>query len=369
MRCTNCKKKIDDNSLYCPECGMMINPRQGHGKQVSVTKTAGPSDRKWIAAVAGTCVLGVFVLVLGIIVGVNGIKDKKSAYEPADAALKDETELRQEEARQEEPREEESITESGISYEDAVDVIHNDTVYLTGIVRESNGGYQLFMEEDAVNICAYTDKGQEKRVEDIDTVDLVPDSGDLDFEGNKKAVVEVGGNILIRNDMPVMFVKNMTVIAKGSSEEEIHEYRIVQEDCTWKEAFDKCRDMGGYLVRINSEEEWNYIIEQIEKEGKVKVQLFIGARRDKDSKSYYWVDEDNNLTGDRLDSGHTKWLDSHWLGGEPSYEDKALKLEEDCISLFRYSKTNEWVLNDVPQDLIGALSTNKGKVGYICEIE
>ena len=153
------------------------------------------------------------------------------------------------------------------------------------------------------------------------------------------------------------------------SEEDIHEYILCVEDCTWEEAFQRCKEKGGYLVRINTKEEFTYIRNLIKEQGYEKIQFYIGMRRELDEKAYYLVDENNEQIGDRMDNGYTKWCKNIWLSGEPTYRDSVLKIEETCVSLFRYSATGKWVFNDVPEDLIGALSTNKGKVGYICEIE
>ena len=153
------------------------------------------------------------------------------------------------------------------------------------------------------------------------------------------------------------------------SAEEIHEYIICKEDCTWLEAFEYCKERGGYLVRINSQKELKHIRELIKEKGYEKIQFYIGMRRDPNQKEYYLVDENNELVGQRMDNGYTEWCENVWLEGEPTYRDEVLKIEETCVSLFRYSKTGKWVFNDVPEDLIVALSTNKGKVGYICEIE
>lgn len=152
-------------------------------------------------------------------------------------------------------------------------------------------------------------------------------------------------------------------------EKAIHRYEIIQADCTWEEAYQDCIARGGYLVRINTKEEWKLIKQQIKNEGKTNLQLYIGGHREPGSKAYYWVDENMEAVGKRLDSGYTKWCDSVWLDGEPTYEETTLGLTEDCMCTFLYKSTNKWVFNDVPNDLIGALSSNKGKIGYICEYE
>lgn len=75
----------------------------------------------------------------------------------------------------------------------------------------------------------------------------------------------------------------------------------------------------------SQQEEWNQIKKQIKEEGKEKIQFFLGARRNSGEKEYYWVDEDNEFTGDRLDNNDEQWCKDVWLKGEPSYYDSMSK--------------------------------------------
>ena len=44
---------------------------------------------------------------------------------------------------------------------------------------------------------------------------------------------------------------------------DIHRYEIFTEDITWTEAYEKCRQMGGYLARIDTEEENDHICRHV----------------------------------------------------------------------------------------------------------
>ena len=60
---------------------------------------------------------------------------------------------------------------------------------------------------------------------------------------------------------------------------------------------------------------------------------------------------------------------SYWLANEPSFYDYDFEKDEQYVDMFFYSKTNSWVWNDVPDDLVSLLSYYSGKMAYIVEIE
>jgi hypothetical protein len=137
-------------------------------------------------------------------------------------------------------------------------------------------------------------------------------------------------------------------------------------DCTWEEAQEKCIQKGGYLVQINSPEEFDYITQLIEDQEKENIQFFIGGRRNVWDVDYYWVDEYGNLTGDSLNDS-LAWCSSYWLDGEPSLEDQ--DMDETCMTMFYSSGEGRWVWNDVPSDILAAVPGYAGKIGFICEYD
>lgn len=146
----------------------------------------------------------------------------------------------------------------------------------------------------------------------------------------------------------------------------IHRYEYIKSDCTWQEAFQNCINKGGYLVRINTEKEYEYIRKEITKQNMTDIYFRIGGRRDSQSKDYYWVNQDNKLFGDKLNSD-SSWCSDAWMTNEPSFQDG--NLQELYMDLFFSDKENRFVWNDVPNDMLQADPSYAGKLGYICEYE
>lgn len=146
----------------------------------------------------------------------------------------------------------------------------------------------------------------------------------------------------------------------------VHRYEYIISDCTWQEAFQDCLNRGGYLVRINSSKEYEALRKEISRKRLTDIYFRIGGRRDSQSQDYYWVNQDNKLFGEKLNSDDS-WCSDEWMEKEPSFRDG--NLEEKYMDLFFYDGEKRFVWNDVPDDMLQAEPAYSGKLGYICEYE
>ena len=146
-----------------------------------------------------------------------------------------------------------------------------------------------------------------------------------------------------------------------------HRYEIILKDCTWTEAFEEAKANGGYLVHIDSMEEYDYIRSNLlNTEASRKLKLWIGGARIAGSYEYHWANVDGTLGQEVLNSDAYPGV---WMTGEPSFRDDSISQDEFYLNLFYYSKENRWVWNDVPNDIIAVVDSYKGSVGYICEYD
>ena len=403
MKCWNCNEELEDDSLYCTSCGKMQNlSREKPSKPSENNEDKGkkcPYCEKILDDNAKYCIfcgkklsapinfkqpvykylsgIAVLVLVLLVVLGSVLISKPTQTKETQPSVNIDKKtnlwEVDNREADSEEISDQDSNADSEnevemLSYEGALDAVHQGNIVVTGSIESGN----ILLLEEKTDICALDENRVPARLNQVYYMQIIDETGDdFDFENEVGAKVEMTGTIEFSNGTPVIFVEKIDVLEEAVQEDAIHRYEVIIEDCTWEEAYQNCLSMGGYLARINSKEEFDYITKKVvEKEKNYsKKQYYVGIRRDVNSDAYYLVDENNELMGDRLDNGYTSWANSLWLSKEPSYYDSTLKIEETCVSIFKYKETNKWVMNDIPSNLVIQVPSYEGKLGYICEFD
>ncbi len=403
MKCWNCNEELEDDSLYCTSCGKMQNVSQEKqsepsgnnedkgkkcpycgkildentnycifcGKKLSVPVNPKQSMYKYLCGIA--VLVLVFLVVLGSVLISKPTQTKETQSSVTIDQKTNMWEKDNKEADSEEMVAQDSNADSGnevemLSYEGALDAVHQENIIVTGSIE---GGNILLLEE-TTDICALDENRVPARLNQVYYMQIIDETGDdFDLENEVGAKVEMTGTIEFSDGTPVIFAEKIEVLEEAVQEDAIHRYEVIVDDCTWEEAYQNCLSMGGYLARINSKEEFDYITKKVVEKEKdySKKQYYVGMRRDVNSDAYYLVNENNELVGDRLDNGYTSWANSLWLSKEPSYYDSTLKIEETCVSIFKYKETNKWVMNDIPSNLVVQVPSYKGKLGYICEFD
>lgn len=166
-----------------------------------------------------------------------------------------------------------------------------------------------------------------------------------------------------------------SVLSTGDVTSAGHRYELVVEDLTWKEAEDLCREKGGYLATVTSWEEMDRIQEQIISEEKTNITFFVGANNERKEgiyHGYHWIEPEKGATCYYNMLNFYNALFCFWLDGEPSYTgltEEGVEVDEDYVVMFYRKSEERCYLNDVPDDILSAAPSYRGRVGYICEYE
>lgn len=218
-----------------------------------------------------------------------------------------------------------------------------------------------------------TNKGenQEYSVIEEDDDDMTEESEDEeeenDAEENDKEDKTEDGKDIVNDVTETNHLESAAVVenAMEDSEDEmnIHTYQIVRENVSWSEAYIRAKEAGGYLVRINTPEEMEYILEQIYREGQEDGIYWLSGMRASNSSDYFWVDENGMFLSDVLNNSE------FWLPGEPSLRDDSTNLDENVMNMFYVKKQGRFVWNDTVDNVLEIVSSYEGKICYIIEFD
>lgn len=159
----------------------------------------------------------------------------------------------------------------------------------------------------------------------------------------------------VESEAPVESEEPVESEAPVESEEPVKKestYQVFTENISWDAAEQKCKDMGGHLVAINDEEEFNKVCE-----------LLNGTNA-----KYVWIG------CYRSSAGNLTWTNGddieyyNWAANEPSLTDSYDGASEDYIMLVRQPDWS-WKYNDSRINPMASYSYYySGRIAYVCEI-
>lgn len=153
-----------------------------------------------------------------------------------------------------------------------------------------------------------------------------------------------------------------SIIRTGDVASAGHRYELVVEDVTWEEASARCREKGGYLATIMSNEEMRRIQEQVTAEEKTDVTFFVGA------KERNWLEHGT----EELDVMTLYTILDFWLDGGldlPRWQKEGEEALKDYFVLVYHEADKRCYLDEELNDILIAKPSYAGKIGYICEYD
>ena len=366
--CKSCGAELVPGAKFCRNCGAAVDDAEtnressandaetNQGKGVTVTL-------KPVMIAVGAAVI-LLIVAAAFIIGNMSSREEDTAKRPQ---VQEDSVEQTVQDEQEDPAEPEE--EVDMSLVD-IDAVSNAYVELSGLVVSD--GYNLFLQMDEPMNFYVFDPLQSKiiLVQGVDQP-YIAEYSTVSMSDYEERAVTVGGEVRFDNGNIVFQISNIVSAEPEQDDPGIHRYQIVVEDCTWYDALSRSSAQGGYLARISSPEEYQYIVDMLNSGGYTNIHFYLGGRRDDTGVDYYWVNEQNEFMGDCLNSS-TSWCSSYWYQNEPSFRDTGSdangEIAENVMNLFCVS--GSWYLNDSSDNLAGNYpDLLRGKVGYIIEYE
>lgn len=369
-RCIRCGKPCGPNETMCDECRAWFQGQTGsaNGKvkiqpKEPSTESKPPKEAKEkvrfskkMMIVSGVILLAVILLV-AIVFAFKGKKADTSGGESGN----------RQEPGQDEMMRSDQETEEKIWEAADIDAAEEKICTLHGTVE----GKELKLDQ-AMSFYLNDETGQKYFFKKAEYIALEDKFGEFSLDRKNSRQVEVTGTLTCAENVIYLELSTLET-TDGLPEEEgredgIHSYEFVVRDCSWHEAFWDSQERGGYLVRINSQEEYDYLLQKIQEQELGSVHFYLGGRRHTEGYEYFWADENNQLYGEVLNSAQA-WCARQWFDGEPSYEDPTIHVQEEYLNMFYLKREERFVWVDVPDDIPAVVPAFSGKVGYIVEYE
>ncbi len=336
MHCTNCGKKLPDNSKFCVYCGKPVL------KVSDLPKGGSDSDHP-----------------------VSG--DKKSVQTRPKPQMKQKTEQKRPKRETESSKEHTNGDGQQKSHIGLFILIG----FIVGILIIFIGAAAAFLVNNKKETSDVLDDMPEAVYEAVPMDSDI--AAEVQGESERKTGAEDGSGPSVESrPSAAVETKKETETVKETEppydpeEGGIHRYEYVISDCTWNQAYERAKASGGYLVHINSAAEYTAVLNEIKAYGYSNIQFKIGGRRNSGSEDYYWVDKNNNTYGQKINSD-SYWARNEWMAGEPSYWDGSI--EEAYLDIFYYDNGGRWVWNDIPDDVVSVVGEFSGRLGYIVEYD
>ena len=130
----------------------------------------------------------------------------------------------------------------------------------------------------------------------------------------------------------------------GNSSYTFYKNSVAQKKSDWSESRQRCKDTGSDLVSIESEKEWNFLKNSLQK--MKTIEFYIGLKKDSKSGEWKWISDNSKVIATR---GKFPWATA-----EPSGDG-------NCAVMYKDYGNDYGLFNDWPCDKQNIYS------GYICE--
>ena len=345
MYCSNCGKEIDDDAVFCPFCGNSVKPQTEAPETEPETRIPEPAPEK-----------------------IHYIYQEEPVYRPAPQPPQ--------KRKKKSPNAAPWLVLTAIVLLAAVLCIFG---VKTGriVLPFANGTDSAATASSAAESqTLQAGNAQNGKSESASRTEISAASGTESTVSGSGAAAPAVPAGTVKNDgsttsgtvsSPAIAPSAITPAPVASPSASVHRYQLVVKDLTWEEAYEEAKNAGGYLAHFDSADELNKVAaEYLNTESVQKLKLWIGGRRDADSGNYYWIQADGSFDTTLLNSPA---FSSCWYPGEPSFRDSSLNLDEMYMEMFYYQDAGKWVWNDAPDNIIAAVSSYAGSVGYLEEFD